>query len=242
MAKIKSSGLIQSISGKVGDLVFVRHRGTLTVRKKPKSTNPRTELQIKVRQSLGTLIKRYFNLSFYDRVLWEEHGHNIPFSDNLYSGLIRRPSGKLRGQDAYISVNQVLASCGFPPIDKPPHPSTPRPSSLCTDLSHYSQHRQGEARFKAWIPSEHPYKCMAQIWAQARKGSSHPYIAQVIEISTTPREVVLTKIKVRKDKKNMELPLKEMKKIEFKMQLRAVSEKGVFSIPTCMYILEVVSD
>ena len=74
------------------------------------------------------------------------------------------------------------------------------------------------------------------------RGRSNQYISRVVEVSAAPREVVLTKIKVHKDKKTVEVPFTELKKKEFKMQLRAVSEKGVFSMPTCLYILEVVSD
>jgi len=246
MARVKSSGLIQSISGKVGDIVFVRYRGGLMVRKSPKSTDVRSIFQLNVRRNFVFLLKSFYDLPFCERVLWEEYGHNLPCYDNLYSGLIKRPRGKLSGQNAYLSVNRVLASCGFSPVNRPPHPSIPRPSALCTDLPQYSQHKNGEARFKVWLSSAYSYKCVVQIWVRAQGSDNYRYLARVIEVSQARREVVLTKIRLHKDKKKdkkiVESPFTELKKIEFRLQLRAVSEKGVFSIPSALYVLEVVSD
>ena len=243
MAKFMTTGLITAIRGRVGDLIFTVNRGRPCIMKKAdKVRDPQTEGQIRVRRLFGELNKEWGELELDEKVLWEEYAKRYRYAKFPPASrrVIRaRRRGPMSGQNAYLGVNSVLIDNGFEPRRLPMLGGIPKPSLPFTDLKQYGKFK-GEVRFKIWLPREHPYRCVAQIWIKRVKNRAYSYIAKKIEVSTTPIEVVINSIRVhRKKNEIVEVSFRELKKSELHLQIRTAAETGEFSMCGAVYTLQV---
>ena len=156
-------------------------------------------------------------------------------------GIIRLNRGRvMTGLNAYMRVNALLISVGFNPREKPMLGRIGNPPLPDTDLTAYAQYKN-ELRFKIWLPRTYPCKCVAQIWIRRAKMGTSPYVAKVTELSTTPTEVVIDKIRISENKKVIDMPFKKLKRCELDLQMRTVAENGEISMRGTTYRLEVKS-
>ncbi len=243
MAKFTTSGLIFNIRGKLGDLIFSSWNGTPVVRRSPKKVrNPRTKSQIQSRKIFSEVSSGWWKLSLIEKAEWGEYAKKFKKSPIDNGGIIRirRGGGAMTGQNAYMRVNALLISVGFKPREKPMLGQTGNPPLLDTDLTTYAQYKN-EIRFKIWLPRTYPCKCVAQIWMRKAKMGADSYVAKITELSTTPTEVVIDKIRIYENKKVIDIPFKKLKKCELYLQMRTIAENGEVSMRSTIYRLEVKS-
>jgi len=205
--------------------------------------DPQTEGQIRVRNLFSELNKEYGELEIDEKALWEEYAKRYKYARFPLSSrrVIRtRMKGPMSGQNAYLGVNSVLIDNGFERRRLPMVGRTPKPSFPFTDLKQYGKFSGGEIRFKIWLPYEHPYRCVAQIWIKRVKNTACSYVAKKIEVSATPREIVIDSIRVRHKKDEIvDMPFRKLKRSELHLQMRTVAETGEFSMCSAVYTLQV---
>ena len=243
MAKFKTIGLIHSIRGKLGDIVFSSWKGVLVVKTRTKNRrDPKSKRQLQVRKVFSLLTHKWQELSMPEKALWEEYVKKYKYKKKVArsSGPIRTANrGTMMGINAFFGVNQMLISSGFPPIKIPTLGTIPKPLPPCTDLTPYTLSANGKIEFNIWLSNTYPTPVTAQIWIRRIKHKHYSYIAKIVPLSTTPQLVVLEKIRTHYKNKIVDLPFKKLEKCELLLQMRTVAQNGEFSIPSAIYKLEV---
>jgi len=131
MAKITLSGLVQDIKGSIGAYTYGDWKGQHWIRLKSASiSNPNTLSQIAMRASLVTRSRGWFGLTQTQRNLWNEFAKLIGAARQAekaegYGGIIPLGGPLMSGFNAYVGVNQLLASVGYAKVDVPPLPPFP---------------------------------------------------------------------------------------------------------------------
>ncbi|MBI4723269.1 MAG: hypothetical protein HY769_09820 [Candidatus Stahlbacteria bacterium] len=249
MAKFRTSGIIQSIRGKVGDMIFSSWKGIPTARTiNKRRKRPSTQEEVRVKEHLIILIQRWKKLTLEEKGLWEVYARTL--NDRKYTpttgGIIRnRRKGVMIGVNAFIKINGLKMSVGFPISDKPYLRQSTPVSPPKTNLMNYEKFKNGKIKFETWLPHAYYCKCKAQIWIKAMNGNGYPYMAKVVDIDTNPTEVEIEKIKFTKRKKEKEKyfkrekEFKEMEKCEIMIQMRTIAENGKSSMSSALYRVEV---
>ena len=246
MAKFTATAIIHSIRGKLGKFVFSSWKGVPKIARTPKKRrSPCTQAQKRVSKAFYETNAKWRELSLVEKALWEEYTKKFRYRKNTvtYGGIIpTRKRTAMMGRNAYIGVNAMLMLAGFKAIKKPPLGNIGKPPPPSSDLIPYSQHKNGELKFKLWLSLHYPEKSVAQIWLRRVKDGTHPFVAEIIELSSTPKEVVISQIKGgERGRRIVEVDFKELKKCELDLQMRTIAQNGEFSMSTAVYRLEVIA-
>ncbi len=127
MAKIVFNGaIVQDMSGSMGASVVSKWKGRNYIRlASPSINNPRTEAQARVRNRLSELLELWKDLTEGQKALWEEYaqarGRQSQADAQVGSkGIIPTPGKLMSGVNAFVGVNQKLASVGLSYVMVPP--------------------------------------------------------------------------------------------------------------------------
>ncbi len=242
MAKFATSGIIQTIRGKLGNLIFSSKYGVpMIMQRTTKMRDQKSKQQIEVRNVFSMVLKKWSELSILERNEWEIYAKTIRSKKiTTAQAIIKKQNyGTVVGRDVFSSINQRLILAGFNTIQRPPRNDEKIPPTPCTDLIQYTQYKEGEIKFNIWNRQEYQKKCKTQIWIKLP--NTYPYITEIIDISTTPTEIRIEKVKIHKKKNIIEIPMKKMKKGDVRLQMRTIAENGKTSIPTAIYHGEIIN-
>lgn len=114
MAKIKLSGIVSEMRGKLNGSVFSKNRGGAYMRTKVTPVNPQSLAQGLVRSTLTNLSQAWRGLTDAQRASW--NGAVSGFTGTDIFGDVKTPSGI----NLYNKLNLNLASIGVAPISAPP--------------------------------------------------------------------------------------------------------------------------
>ncbi len=235
MARFTTNGLIHSIRGKLGNIVFYYWKGIPNVRKAPKRVkNPRTKNQVPIMSSFSDFSKCWQYLNSAERALWEEYAKGFSRKKPMSGKMILHQKGRVTGKNAFIGTNVTLKISGLKPIKIPPLGNVPNPPLPATDLKSSSQ-CSSYIRFKVRLPEPYPYKCVAQIRIKLFKGKGSSRIARNEELSDSPSEVIIDKVQYQRKS----LPLREIKNSKVQLYMRTVAQNGKFSMLSQIYTLEI---
>ncbi|MFQ5445942.1 MAG: hypothetical protein ACE5FF_03325 [Saprospiraceae bacterium] len=118
MAKLKLSGLLSGLSGKINGSVAARNRGGAYLRTKVTPSNPQTAAQSTARNLMTQYAQAWRGLTVAQRAAW--NGAVDGFQTTDVFGDLRTPSG----ENLYIRLNINLEIAGGTPITTPPAPSS----------------------------------------------------------------------------------------------------------------------
>ena len=238
MGKYVNSGLIQGIRGQVGEYVFSYWKGIPVISKKAvKKRDPRTASQLEVRRIHTELVKRWNDMSFSEWALWGEYAKRYKgVKMRQRQGLVPCIGGKMGGNAAYISVNQLLMGCGFKALEKPFFGAL-KPPLVSADLSQLGVY-SSEIRFNVWLPYSYGCRCVVQVWVERTGKGRYPYLRAVVPVDISKKEVVVDEIRVKEDGKIVEKKIREVGRCKLFLQLRTVAENGEFSMPSQIYKVE----
>lgn len=131
MAKIYLSALLNAISGRLGDVVYAKFRGTDYTRLVSTSTlDPKTARALQLRANFSQIATAYSNLTPADQDLWREFANLKPY-----------PGGALTAHRA-LNCNLLNASHSdlVANTSPPKTPGTPRfPKNFCVTVLSESQ-------------------------------------------------------------------------------------------------------
>ncbi len=240
MAKVKLMGLVHSVRGKVGDVIFRVNRGEQTVKKaQGKIKDLRTEKQVKVRELFLYFHKIWKEMSITERILWEEYTKYLQTIRGKGGGIISSHKGtKLRGREAFIGVNITLRTTGFKKIKKPPLGNISSPPPSKNDIRQYGTYTE-KIKFNVWLPYSYTTQCKVQVWIRACTTGGMRYIAETLPITTSPAEVVINYVRFVYKGKTQNFPLSKLAPCDIKLQLRVVASNGKVSMPSALYIVEI---
>lgn len=245
MAKFTTSGIIQTIRGKVGNLIFSSRYGMPVIRQYRgiKMSDLKTEPQLRVREAFLIFLKKWKELSIMERNEWEIYAKTMRNKKiTTAQKIIKKPQyGLVVGRDIYLSVNEMLTLIGFNPIQRPPRNDEKIPPTPSNDLVQFTQYKEGKIKFNIWNKQEYTHKCKTQIWIKVGIGGEHPYIIKIVDTSTTPVEIRIENIRIHDKKKVILIPIKKMKRCDIKLQMRTIAENGKISIPTAIYHAEIIN-
>ncbi|MBI4722805.1 MAG: hypothetical protein HY769_07425 [Candidatus Stahlbacteria bacterium] len=240
MAKYRPCGLIQSISGSVGDVTFSSWKGVPRISKRiRKQCIPNTLPQRRIRHIFSYLSPVWRDLSFQDWALWSDYAKRYNKVKPLcMSGSVSTIRSKMSGFNVYVALNSLLMHCGFEPLKYPVLGNIKNPPLVLTDLLDLGVYN-GEIRFNVWLPSEYMVKCVVQIWVREMR-DSYPYIFRAVPISLFKSEVVIDKLRFRRHHKAIEQSLSSIGNCKLIVQMRTVAANGKISVPSPIYRIQVV--
>ncbi len=244
MAKYKTSGLVSEIRGSMGNKTFSYWKGIAVVKKKMNGQKRVNSVdRTKVRRSFAFLAKTWRLMGFREQAAWEVYARqNRRIKRKSRAGLVWTVGNWYSGENAFISVNQLLMMSGFPPLFKPLFGKS-QPPSPASDLPECSEW-VGNIRFKIWLQKEYKDRCKVQIWIKkVTWPNGGPYIMRIVPISTSPIEIRIDKIrfkgrKIAYKRKTVEKQLSEIGYSKLYLQMRTVAENGKFSVPSAIYTIE----
>ena len=125
MAIYKGTALVSRITGKLGTEDFMTWKNKLVVRKSPTTvTDPNSPLQAAIRQSMIDNGNVWSNtLTGPEKAQWESFALSKVYKEIVSSGernLVAGNGGIYTGYNAFIMLNQFLASVESTPITVPP--------------------------------------------------------------------------------------------------------------------------
>lgn len=115
MARFQPTGLVQAITGSIGNLTFKTHRGTGIIQIKPRPRQQRSDSQrLRNREFARTASRWNKVLTATQRALWNAYAqeHTLRFHT--------RRTVPMPGINAYMQHNIVLRYCGIAWLDTPP--------------------------------------------------------------------------------------------------------------------------
>jgi len=98
MATIKTGGLLEVISGKVGGQVFAHNRAGKYVRGMSIPVNPRTTRQGVIREAMGDAVAVWNSLTEAQRTAWSVYAAAIPYTNRV-------------GDVFFLTAGQMFRSC-----------------------------------------------------------------------------------------------------------------------------------
>jgi len=113
MARVKPSGLINDIRGKVGGSVFQGYKGGIFVRSSTTPINKLSQTQLRTRRITSELQDSWRDLSATERQAWELYTQNI---------LVHQKNNHLKsisGHQYYLKCNHYRVQYDFTPFDIP---------------------------------------------------------------------------------------------------------------------------
>ncbi|MBI4721547.1 MAG: hypothetical protein HY769_00840 [Candidatus Stahlbacteria bacterium] len=245
MANVTLCGLLQSIHGKLGNVVFVRGRRTIYVRQKVKPKNPKSEKQKEARKIFTKITNKWKQLEIIEQVLWQDYAKQK--RNKIKTGRNRmikaNNKGWVDGFHAFTGINQMIMMAGFKMISKPPF-NDKIPPTPCCDLKQYGTYST-PIEFKIWTKTHYKSKqsglmpkMIAQIWVKKTGEWSPPYVAKREPITEIPQIITIEKIKTTKNKTE-ERNIKDLIPCQVKIQIRNIAENGLSSIPSPIYIIQI---
>ena len=118
MALIKTTAIVDSISGKLNGTVFAKNKGGAYMRSKSTVSNPRTQAQQAVRSAFGSISQAWRDLSDEERDAWNSQTENYKYT-NVF-GDLKALSGKALFQQLngnLLNVSQTILSAPLAPMD-----------------------------------------------------------------------------------------------------------------------------
>lgn len=85
MAKAKLGALLQDLSGKVGNAVFVKSKEGPVVRVRTSPTNPKTTAQVAARARLSTVSKIFKGFNATQEAAWDNYASTLTHKDSITS-------------------------------------------------------------------------------------------------------------------------------------------------------------
>ena len=114
MAKIRTSALVDQVTGSVGAVTFSKNRYGPVTRARIAPVNPNTPRQAAVRATFGTASKGWASLSATQQAAWNAFAAAHPMSDRLGESRI------LSGNALYTQVTANRALVGLAAVTTPP--------------------------------------------------------------------------------------------------------------------------
>lgn len=107
MALIKTTAIVDSISGKLNGTVFAKNKGGAYMRSKSTVLNPRTLAQQAVRAIFGSLSQAWRDLTPEEQDAWNSATANYPYQNRLGE------AKQLTGKALFQKLNQNLLGVGI---------------------------------------------------------------------------------------------------------------------------------
>lgn len=245
MAKIVFNGaIVQDMSGSMGASVVSKWKGRNYIRlASPSINNPRTEAQARVRNRLSELLELWKSLTEGQKALWEEYaqaqGRQSQADAQVGSkGIIPTPGILMSGVNAFVGVNQRLASAGLPYVTVPPEGSVAGAQALI--VTYGGGDLDIEARFPAGSLLSDD---IVRFWGLGAWKAGHAYILGTgtpIDITADPivAQLSIDTWRVGGGMNVSEVPLTELEGRVVKIQVDVVRPTGAFSpgstVKTCI--------
>ena len=236
MAKIVFNGaIVQDMSGSMGASVVSKWKGRNYIRlASPSINNPRTEAQARVRNRLAELLELWKTLTDGQEALWEEYaqaqGRQSQADAQVGSkGIIPTPGVLMSGVNAFVGVNQRLASAGFDYVTVPPEGSVAGAQAVV--VTYGGGDLDIEARFPGGSLLETD---KIRFWGLGGWKAGHAYILG----TASPTDVLLDPIvaqisidswRVGGGNNISEVPLTDLEGRTVKIQVDVVRATGAFS-------------
>ena len=114
MALIKTTAIVDSISGKLNGTVFAKNKGGAYMRSKSTVSNPNTQAQSAVRAVFSSISQTWRDLTEEEQKAWIDQAPNYPYTNRLGD------SKTLTGKALFQQLNNNLMSVGGS-IDRTPN-------------------------------------------------------------------------------------------------------------------------
>ena len=98
------SDFFREATGSIGEMTFAMRGKSVVAKKKPKPTNPNTELQQKVRSYLALAVATWQGMTIEARSKWEAHATTLKSKDAL--GVEKKVSGWSAFAGGYVLMKQ----------------------------------------------------------------------------------------------------------------------------------------
>jgi hypothetical protein len=119
MAQVKTSQLVDDISGKISNTVFTKSRQGLNIRKRVRGTNVRSSSQTTQRASLTSRSRGWVALTDAQRTAWNSAAGDFNKTSVLGNKY------KMTGRSLYMMINSNLVFAGSSSVTSPPTFTSP---------------------------------------------------------------------------------------------------------------------
>ena len=113
MARIKTSGLITDIRGKVGGSIFQGFKGGISIRSSITPINKLSQIQLRTRQITSELQDAWRDLTAVQRQLWELYTQNILVHQK------HNNQKSISGHQFFLKCNHYRVQYGLTPFNEP---------------------------------------------------------------------------------------------------------------------------